>query len=63
MSRRTDDYDRSARITRDAYEYAQREDSDPEFASLMLGSMVEQGSREERGTYPPDGHDYPASGR
>ncbi|AZQ72705.1 hypothetical protein EKH77_17080 [Streptomyces luteoverticillatus] len=60
MSRRTDDYDRSARITRDACKYAQREDSDPEFASLILGSMVEQGHREDYGTYPPDGHDFPA---
>ena len=60
MSRRTDDYDRSARIIRSAAAYGQQAASDIEFASLIVDSMLEQGRREERGEYPPPGHDYPS---
>ncbi|MEU4212731.1 hypothetical protein AB0F13_22505 [Streptomyces sp. NPDC026206] len=59
MSRRTDDYDRSARITRDVCDYAERDGADVEFASVIVDSMLEQGRRERRGEYPPEGHDYP----
>ncbi|UQI48715.1 hypothetical protein M1P56_32575 [Streptomyces sp. HU2014] len=63
MSRRTDDYDRSAHITQDACSYAQQDGSDKEFANLVLGSMLEQARREREADYPPEGHDYPRAGR
>lgn len=63
MSRRTDDYDRSARITQSACEYAEQIGADIEFASVIVGSMLEQGHRERRGEYPPEGHDYPGKDR
>ncbi|WP_058044614.1 hypothetical protein [Streptomyces roseifaciens] len=63
MSRRTDDFDRSARMTRDVCEYAESDGADTEFASTVLGSMLEQASRERQGDYPPAGHDYPRSDR
>ncbi|MFE9338599.1 hypothetical protein [Streptomyces sp. NPDC007063] len=59
MSRRTDDYDRSARIINSALEYGESPDSDVQFAGLVVNAMLEQGDREDRGQYPPAGHDYP----
>ncbi|WP_128504616.1 hypothetical protein [Streptomyces inhibens] len=63
MFHRHDDYDRSARITNDALDYGDSEGSDLEFASLVVNSMLEQGRREDEGTYPPAGHDYPRRDR
>ncbi|MEU2869151.1 hypothetical protein ABZ769_08085 [Streptomyces olivoreticuli] len=59
MSRRTDDYGRSARIILDAVGYAEQGGSDVEFASLVVNSMLEQAHREQYGDYPSAGHDYP----
>ncbi|WP_156727543.1 hypothetical protein [Streptomyces apocyni] len=63
MSRRTDDYDRSARLISDAADYGEGSGSDVEFASLVVNSLLEQSKREEQGTYPPAGHDYPRTDR
>ncbi|MFI9200556.1 hypothetical protein [Streptomyces sp. NPDC053048] len=63
MSRRTEDFDRSARLTQDVCEYAEREDADVEFTKVVVDSMLEQARRERLGQYPPAGHDYPNSGR
>lgn len=63
MSRRTDDFDRSARLTRDVCEYAESDGADLEFTNTVLGSMLEQASRERQGDYPPEGHDYPGQSR
>ncbi|MFE9553660.1 hypothetical protein ACFYOD_09300 [Streptomyces sp. NPDC006703] len=63
MSRRTDDYERSARLINSAADYGETPGSDVEFASLVVNSLLEQGKREESGQYPPEGHDYPRRNR
>ncbi|MEU7258176.1 hypothetical protein AB0B21_20505 [Streptomyces rimosus] len=59
MLHRHDDNDRSSRIINDAVNYGQSEGADVGFASLVVNSLLEQGRREEEGTYPPPGHSYP----